>query len=185
MIRRRQAITRRAEKEQALKDRLAPFVKGKTVAAYQPVRGEAAVWQPGWLLPVTDPETKTMRFATGPLRSGAWGIPEPDPATAAFVSPEDIDVILVPMVAFCGLHRMGYGQGFYDRYLRRTKALKIGIAFACQEPRFEPAPWDVDMDMVITNTGIYPPVYNETRDLPQPASAPECQQTPTETGKSS
>lgn len=162
MTGKRQSITRRREKEQAILRRLAPFVKGKTVAAYHAIGQEVDILQDDWLLPLTNPADHSLRFGTGRLRQGPYGIMEPDPDTAKFVEPEDIDVILVPMVAFDGLHRLGYGGGYYDRFLPRTKALKIGIAFREQAARFPVSAWDVDMDMVITDAGILTGDYNET-----------------------
>lgn len=162
MIRRRKKIGDRKTREQAIKDRLAPFVKGKTVASYYAIRGEADIHQEDWYLPVTDPATHTMRFGKGVMRTGAYGIPEPDPALASFIDPGDIQVILVPMVAFDGVNRLGYGQGYYDRFLPGTQALRIGIAFEEQQAQFDCSPWDVPMDMVITPAGIVTPAYNET-----------------------
>lgn len=150
----------RKEKEQAIRTRLAPFVKGKRTAAYHAVRGEADIYTEGMLLPRTWKDG-IMQFGTGNLIPGPFGIPEPH---GEYCSPDSIEVILVPMVAFDGLDRLGYGGGYYDRYLKRTTALKIGIAFDEQETELDPAPWDVAMDMVITPTRIITAAYNEERN---------------------
>jgi 5-formyltetrahydrofolate cyclo-ligase len=48
-------------------------------------------------------------------------------------------------------HRIGYGKGYYDRYLKLTSARKIGIAFSFQEiDEILVDPFDVDCDIVIT-----------------------------------
>lgn len=95
------------------------------------------------------PCNETMQY-----RKGAYGIEEPD--EGELWEPEDIDVILVPMVAYDRqLHRVGHGKGYYDRYLKHTKALKIGIAFCVQEvDTIMAQDHDVTMDMIVTEEGI-------------------------------
>ncbi|HVF46653.1 MAG TPA: 5-formyltetrahydrofolate cyclo-ligase [Pyrinomonadaceae bacterium] len=59
-----------------------------------------------------------------------WGISEP--ADGDVIEPEQIDIVLVPGLAFDkGGHRVGYGRGFYDRFLNRTRpdCLKIGLSY--------------------------------------------------------
>ena len=67
---------------------------------------------------------------------------------------KDLDVILVPVVGFFGTYRMGYGKGYYDRYLSKSSALKIGVAFDVQEVEFDVKPTDVKLDMIITESRI-------------------------------
>ena len=70
---------------------------------------------------------------------------------------EKVDVVFVPGVAFdIFRNRIGYGGGFYDRILKRIKALKVGIAFSFQI--FERLPisaHDEKLDLIITEKGIY------------------------------
>ena len=64
-------------------------------------------------------------------------------------------VVLVPGLVFSkDMHRMGYGRGYYDRFLKDKDVLKIGICFSEQIFDFEKKPHDVDMDEVITEEGI-------------------------------
>jgi 5-formyltetrahydrofolate cyclo-ligase len=92
------------------------------------------------------------------LNQGTHGIMEP-PATAQLIRPEDIDVVLVPGVAFDRQgYRIGYGKGYYDTYLPRLgpDALTIGLSYdqtmvdkiACELH-------DIAVDVVITPSAIY------------------------------
>ena len=63
-------------------------------------------------------------------------------------------MILVPVVGFFETYRMGYGKGYYDRYLKNSSALKIGLAFDVQEMVFDVKPTDIELDMIITESRI-------------------------------
>ena len=80
-----------------------------------------------------------------------------EPASRAAVDPTEIDVIVVPAIAFDRRgHRLGYGGGHYDRYLRRVRpdATRIGIAFEVQVVDQVPAS-DADerVHLIVTETG--------------------------------
>jgi len=63
------------------------------------------------------------------------------------------DLVIIPIVAF-DLHnnRIGYGKGYYDKFLNQIESKKIGLAFRCQQVKdFEPDPWDVALDQIIQN----------------------------------
>jgi len=69
------------------------------------------------------------------LRPGYCGIPEPDPARTHRVSPAQIEAVVVPGAVFdLRGGRLGYGGGFYDRFLafKAPEALRIGLAFEMQ-----------------------------------------------------
>ena len=64
------------------------------------------------------------------LKESEWGIPEPDEGTVAFA--DEIDLVIVPLLAFdCKGNRVGYGKGFYDRFLQdcRHDCQKVGLSF--------------------------------------------------------
>jgi 5-formyltetrahydrofolate cyclo-ligase len=90
------------------------------------------------------------------LVPSTFGVPEPIgseiPAAA-----QDIDTIILPMLGFDRKGgRIGYGAGYYDRFLSKNVNLqKIGIAFACQEIDSIPVDEnDIRMDYIITEEGI-------------------------------
>lgn len=89
------------------------------------------------------------------LEPGKYGIPEPG-SQAPVIQPEDIDLAVVPCLS-CGSdgRRLGYGGGYYDRYMDRTRAVKAVI---CRERIMcEDIPMDVhdkQMDIVISEKGV-------------------------------
>ena len=88
------------------------------------------------------------------LKSSYMGILEP--LQDEFVAPEEIDLVIVPMCAFNERgHRIGYGKGFYDRYLPKTKAIKCGICFEELKTDFKEDMLDSPLDYIITEKNIY------------------------------
>jgi 5-formyltetrahydrofolate cyclo-ligase len=94
---------------------------------------------------------------------GVWNIPVPagnesTPISTADLNLTEHDIIIVPLVGFDRTkHRLGYGKGFYDRFLRAQQALTIGIGFSVQEEvsgiPFEPH--DEVLSMIITENGCW------------------------------
>ena len=70
---------------------------------------------------------------------------------------KDLDVIVVPLLMFDANHnRIGYGRGFYDRCLKKTNALTIGLAFDFQEvENTHPHLLDVPLNYIITQKGVF------------------------------
>lgn len=110
-------------------------------------------------IPVTDVKQKRLtpsllKHFPGDLTPGTWGILEPKPQSFRPVAPEEIDLVLVPGVAFdVQGNRLGYGGGFYDRFLPRTKpdTIYIALAFELQvKNNVCPGDYDVPMHMLVT-----------------------------------
>ena len=90
-----------------------------------------------------------------PLKINKYGIPEP--VSSKLFYP---DILLVPLVGYDNnLNRLGYGGGFYDRYIhkieKRKKIIKIGLAFSYQKLKKIPINFhDKKLDFIITEKGI-------------------------------
>lgn len=92
-----------------------------------------------------------------PIKANAFGIPEPQEGLEVPV--DKIEVVFIPLLAFDqNGNRLGYGKGFYDRFLSecRTDTLKIGLSFfeAIQTPIKADA-HDIQMDYVVTPEEVY------------------------------
>jgi len=152
---------------------LEQYKKAKTVIAYMDYRNEAMTGR--FILRCID-DGKTIavpRVMPGAERElkfyeihnisediefGYKGIPEPKAGILKTVEPSDIDLAVIPGVAFdMERHRIGYGAGYYDRFLLKLRkdCFKIGVAFNMQILNTIPYDeYDIPMDMVITETMI-------------------------------
>ena len=90
-----------------------------------------------------------------PFKINNYGIAEPISVKKIYP-----DIIFVPLVAYDDhLNRLGYGGGFYDRYLERTdkikRILKIGLGFSYQKLKKIPInKYDKKLDLIITEKKI-------------------------------
>lgn len=114
------------------------------------------------IVPICDTKDYTLIpsriLSMDELSVSYFGIMEPKEPFIRPVDPKDIDVILVPGLAFDrNRNRLGHGKGFYDRFLRGVKddAIKIALAYDFQILDSIPVEdWDIPMDLIITNKGI-------------------------------
>lgn len=140
------------------------FLRAKTVMGYMAIPPEpeldavlAACFQMGKQLALPRCEADgimTARIVTAltDLETGAFGILEP-PKTLTVAAPEDLELILVPGMAFSPEGaRLGRGKGYYDRFLEHFRGKTVGI---CYESRvLEEIPvegHDRFMDAVLTD----------------------------------
>jgi 5-formyltetrahydrofolate cyclo-ligase len=90
------------------------------------------------------------------LKVSEFGIPEP--ADGIPIDPNILDVVFVPLLAFDESgHRVGYGKGFYDRFLSQCKpeCIKVGLSFFEAEEKIIHENMDFPLDYCITTKKLY------------------------------
>lgn len=90
----------------------------------------------------------------GPLKPAAFGTREVDSGDE--VPPEDIDLVVVPGVGFDRSGgRIGYGKGYYDRFLKQARCPRVALAFELQMvDTVYCETWDEKMDMIVTEKEV-------------------------------
>lgn len=93
------------------------------------------------------------------LRPGPWKILEPDPEHCPVIAAGEIDLLLIPGLAFTRSGgRLGRGGGFYDRFLIRVhpRAVKVGVSFHAQLVPVLPLEiHDHEVDRVVTEAETF------------------------------
>ena len=156
-IQRRSLLSKseRLLKEKAITNCVLPFLKGK-IGTYIPIRNEVDVYSifkdefDLYIPKMLDDTTIAFYSDQEEKINGPFSTIEP----IGLREEKNLDVILAPVVGFFDTYRMGYGKGYYDRYLSKSSALKIGVAFDVQETQFDVKPTDIKLDMIITESRI-------------------------------
>ena len=141
--------------------------KIKTIGAYYPINFEIdclkilkKIEKIGYkiCLPVTKKKFEMDFFKWSyedPLNIGNIGVPEPYKTKKMYP-----DLIIVPLVAFDKYkYRLGYGGGYYDRYIQKIKNKKeivtVGLAFSFQKVnRLPKNNYDKKLDFILTDNSI-------------------------------
>lgn len=115
-------------------------------------------WQDGTVpvgFPVCDEVENKMDFRQVKdkynFAPGRFGIPRP-PKKATVLQPDRRTVCIVPVLAFDkNFHRLGYGRGFYDRYLKDFPGITVGVCLDrfCVDADFA-EPHDIPLDAIVT-----------------------------------
>ena len=134
----------------------------RVVAAYAALPGEPDLRPLDWagektvLLPRMDRDDLVFHAVTDAtqLKSGAFGVMEPDPDQCPAFDPREAALIFVPGVAFTNEGgRLGRGRGFYDRLLASLppELLRVGVCFPDQILADLPRePHDQKVDVVLS-----------------------------------
>lgn len=153
---------------------LSEYQQAQRVATYFAVNGEIG------LKPVIDHalaqgkqvylpnlDQQALRFSpyfhTQKMRINKFRLPEPDVDDSEMLAPDELDLVLAPLVVFdANRNRIGMGGGFYDRSFAFRKnpgsinPVLIGVAHELQKvDQIVPEEWDVQLDMIITDQAVY------------------------------
>lgn len=142
--------------------KLACYIHG-TVGLYKSIHNEVNVdgvtcYADVVAYPKTLDDTTIVFYETNDStnwKPGCFGVLEPQ--SERILHPDNFDILVVPLVAFDTRgNRLGYGKGYYDRYLKHTRALRIGVGYECQKvEKLIHEDHDFPLDMIISEEHIY------------------------------
>lgn len=143
------------------------IIKGKTIAITIANKREVdtreiieTLWElkKKVVVPKCNPMNRSMNFYEienfTQLENVYMDLQEPKPECTKLVPREKIDCIIVPGIVFDKKgYRIGYGGGYYDRYLAQYKGMLISLAFNIQVTESVPVEsYDIPVDLLITET---------------------------------
>ncbi|MGQ3888104.1 5-formyltetrahydrofolate cyclo-ligase [Legionella sp. CNM-1927-20] len=142
----------------------------KHLALYNASNGEISlkeIWQSAsmqgkfcYFPAITQEKTLLFLHTTPatPFKENRFGILEPDIESSRAITPKELNLIFLPLVAFDEYGtRLGRGAGYYDRTLaKENHPLLIGIAYDFQyQPFITSQEWDIPLTAVITPNNVY------------------------------
>lgn len=151
------------------------YKNAKTILMYYPIHDEPNVLPLARhalsvgktvAFPVSHPESGTLTFhAVSELERmvvGEYGIPEPTPDMPTVTDFSD-SVCIVPALAYDYFgYRLGYGKGYFDRFLEHYEGLSVGLVYSYSISELLPRdPHDRKVDLIITEKGEMMPCEEE------------------------
>lgn len=165
-LKKRMLITERSNKEKIIYTKLWPIIKdAKSVAFYMPIKGEVDLTELidyclknsiKVFLPKISGQKMIFKqiLSRCDLELGTYNILEPRNINNNSETPE---IVIVPLLAFNKLrYRLGYGKGYYDRFLTSYSCISVGVAFS--EQLVDNLPYekhDYQLDLIITDQANY------------------------------
>lgn len=152
---------------------LPDYQSAQKIAAYFAVNGEIGLdpliehaLAQGKQVYLPNLDQQSLRFSPyfrdQKMRINKFKLPEPDVGDDEMLEPDQLDLVLAPLVVFdAHCNRIGMGGGFYDRsfaFRKRgiEKPVLIGVAHEFQKvDRLTPEEWDVRLDKVVTDQCVY------------------------------
>ncbi len=142
--------------------RIMTFVSMEKEVDTHPLIQEIISHNKSIVVPITLNKTKELLlselFSLSELEVRDFNIEVPKPEFTRLIEPKSVDLILVPGLAFAkDGHRVGYGGGYYDRFLEKIdkSVPKIGLAFDLQIVDNVPVePFDIGVDFIISEKRI-------------------------------
>ena len=154
------------------------LLNSRHIAVYLPADGEIDTWpliELLWslgkttYLPVLVPFSGQRLWFSAYARddtlvTNRYGILEPERVHYRRIRIHALDLVMTPLVAFdTAGNRLGMGGGYYDcsfRFLKQRQYLRkprlLGLAYEFQRTsRISPQPWDVPLDAIATDNGVY------------------------------
>ncbi len=110
------------------------------------------------VVPVVDKENKTLIHSElkdlSELKRSTFGLLEPD--VVRKVNLDEIDIVIVPAVAVDRFgNRIGFGGGYYDKFLSQVNRPKIALVYDFQVvEKIEPEKSDIPVDFIVTENDI-------------------------------
>jgi 5-formyltetrahydrofolate cyclo-ligase len=137
--------------------------QAQRVLLYAAIEGEPdpstvqQLWPARYYLPRITGDHLAVHLAEGALQVHRWGVREPL-ATAPSLDPQQLDAVVVPCLAADRQgFRLGYGKGYYDRFLSRLNPSIPTIGVVPQQLLVEQLPrdnWDLPLQYLVTQQGI-------------------------------
>ena len=145
----------------------------QTIMLYLSFQNEVstvAIYQAGWqrgktmLIPICSPQDGLMEMSCitsmEQLVYNRYGIGELPAHLQHMIAPEQIDLCLIPGIAFDHAgNRLGFGAGYYDRYLLRLRpdVKRLALAYECQlySQLLPTDQYDLPMDYILTERQLY------------------------------
>ena len=151
----------RKQYSQIICNKLLTYIDNKMVMSYLPYNNEvdlSYINNNTFAYPVIKNDNMMDAYITdNDYIENKYHILEPDINKSTLINKNDIDIVIVPCVGFDeNKYRLGYGGGYYDRYLKDLSALKIGVAFEIQ--KVDNIPYeknDIVLDIIISEDNIY------------------------------
>lgn len=143
------------------------FQRSEVILAYMPIRSEvdlrpllAEFPEKRWLLPRILPEEEGRMvfqpYDPAQLVQHPFGMAEPAPHLPQ-VPAEEIQLVLAPGLAFDRSGwRLGYGGGYYDRFLRNFRGISVGVVFrALLLDSLPHGEYDVPVGWIVSEEGLF------------------------------